>query len=82
VFTVYVTFCLIETGERGRDGSDPQKHPVMGKWLTSSIDDNRLVRLVMNHPDDYPSTVQAIRKRRPRSGRPNHTADSKCADAL
>jgi hypothetical protein len=60
---INVLLCLMQTGV-WVNGSDPQKHRVIGKRFSSFISNEELVRLIMDRPDDYPRIVQAIRQRK------------------
>ena len=60
---IHVLTALMSTGVR--DGSkDPQKHKVVGNRLASFINNDALVRLVMDRADDYPRIMQAIVQRK------------------
>lgn len=60
---IHVMVALMKTGVRD-NGADPQKHRVIGKRFASYIGNDELVRLVINHPDQYPRIVEAIRQRK------------------
>ena len=63
VALIHVLITLMSTGVRD-GGKDPQKHKVVGNRLASFINDDALVRLVMERAADYERIRQTIKQRK------------------